>query len=130
MAEASRQLQLFLVLKVDEKDVPPGAVLRDLEKIYSSLESALPGQGSTNVRQRDRAYRSYDDVAVTHAIATSYLHVTALPYSHRARNLASADSLTELFREDHVARFLKESSLLATDAANELKALVGAVAKH
>jgi len=30
------------VAKVDEKDVPPGTVLRDLEQVYGSLESAFP----------------------------------------------------------------------------------------
>lgn len=33
----------FLVMKINEKDVPPGTVFRDLEEIHNALESALPG---------------------------------------------------------------------------------------
>jgi len=35
------------------------------------------------------------------SIATAYFQVTTLPQSDRARDFASADSLAELFREDH-----------------------------
>ena len=90
-------------MEVDQKDVPTGTVLRDLEQIDSSLEAALSRQRAGDVRQRDWCYRSYDDVAVTHSITTSYSYVTALPDSYRARNFASADTLAELFREHHVS---------------------------
>jgi hypothetical protein len=109
-----RHRRLFLVVKVDEKDVPPRTVLRDLEEIYSSLESTLSGQRSSNVRQRDWAYRSNDDMAVTHAIATSHSYVTALPNSYRALDCASADCLAKLFGEDHAASVLEECSLLGS----------------
>jgi hypothetical protein len=88
-------------MKVNEKDVPAGTVLRDLEEIYSSLEPALSRQRSGNVRERDGMDLGHNDMAVAHSIATSYFHVTALPKSHRARDFASSNSLAELFREDH-----------------------------
>jgi|SRR5215472_11093151 len=109
-----RHPRLFFVVKVDEKDVPPWTVLRDLEEIYGSLEPALSGQRSSNVRQRDWAYRSNDDMAITHAIATSHPYVTALPNSHRALDFASADCLAELFGEDHVASVLEKFSLIGS----------------
>ena len=99
-------------MKVDEEDVPPGTVLRDLKQIDSTLEPALSGQRSSDVPQPDRPYRSYHDVAVTHAIATSYFHVTALPDPHRAPNLAAADSVAELFRENHAGTLPKKSGLV------------------
>jgi len=34
---------LFFVMKVDQKDISAATVLRDLEKIDSPLEPALPG---------------------------------------------------------------------------------------
>ena len=96
-------------MKVDEKDISPGTVVRDLKKIYSSLEPALPGQRPANVRQPDRVYRCYNDVAVTHSIAPSYLYMTTLPNTYRARDFAQANSLAELFREDHVFSFPKKN---------------------
>lgn len=96
-------LPLFFIMKVDEKDVSSGTVLRNLEEIYSSLEPALPRQRTRNVCESDRKYRGYDDVAITHAITTSYLYMAALPDSHRARDFAPTDSRAKLFRENHVA---------------------------
>jgi len=43
LAGGPRHPRLFFIVKVDEKNVPPGTVLRDLEEIHSSLEPALPG---------------------------------------------------------------------------------------
>jgi len=90
-------------MKVDEKHVPPRTVLRDLEEIDSSLEPALPRQRTGNVRECDGNYPGYNDMAVAHPIAASDLHMAALPDSYRARDFASADPVTELLREDHVA---------------------------
>jgi hypothetical protein len=44
-------------------------------------------------------------MAITHAIATSHSHVTALPNSYGALDFTSADSYAELFSENHVASY-------------------------
>jgi hypothetical protein len=89
-------------MKVDEKDVPSGTVLRDLEEVYRAFEPALAGHRTGNVREPDRMYRSYDDVAVIHSVAPAYFHMAALPDSYGAGDFASPDSLAQLLREDHL----------------------------
>ena len=76
-------------------------MLRDLEKIHSSLEPALPRHLAGDVRQLDWRDRSNHDMAVTHAIAACDLDVAALPDPDGASDLAASDAITELLGKDH-----------------------------
>jgi predicted RecA/RadA family phage recombinase len=87
-------------MKVDQKDVSAGTMLRNLEEIDDSLESTLPGQRARDIREGDRKYGSDNHVAALDAIATPYLDVAALPDSNRASNLAATNPTPKLLRED------------------------------
>ena len=73
--------------------------------------------------------RCYNDVAVTHLIAAPYFYMTTLPNSYRARDFASANSLAELFREDHVFSFPKKSVVVYSSVSSTASGKCTALAR-
>jgi hypothetical protein len=92
-------------MEVYEKDASAGPVFCDFEEIHNALEATLASQRPGDVREYDWTYRSDNDAALTHAIATADFDVTALPNPNSASNLASADSVAKQFGEDHATPF-------------------------
>ena len=79
-------------------------MLRDLEKIDSALEPALPRHLAGDVRQLDWSDRSNHDMALAHAIAACDFDVAALPDPDGTSDLAASDTITQLLGKDHGAK--------------------------
>jgi hypothetical protein len=107
-------------MEIDEKDVSPGTVLGDLEEIHDTLESALPRQRPSDVRQRDRQDRGDDDMAVTQLIATSHFDMATLPDPNRAGDCAAANTIAKLFGEDHGRRSPSDQRAASCENYEEL----------
>jgi hypothetical protein len=88
-------------VKPDQIDVLAATVLCDLEEVDYTLETRLPRQLWSDIRETDRQDRIHLDLALLHPVAVTDLDVGARPDSDAARDFAATNALSQALREDH-----------------------------
>ena len=87
-------------MEPDQIDVLALAVLRDVEEVDHALETRLPRQLRRDVREIHRQDRIHLDLPLLHAVTVSDLDVRTHPYPDAARDLPSANTVTQALGED------------------------------
>src|SRR5271170_5770279 len=89
------------IVKSNQIDIVPLAVLRNLEQIQYSQEARFPRQFRSNVREPDRYFRFDFDLPVSHAIATALRDARAHPNPDAASDIAANHPLAKALGKQH-----------------------------
>jgi hypothetical protein len=94
------------VVKANQIDIVPPAVLRYFEQIEGAEESRLARQFKSDIWEADLLDRIHDDCAILHRISPADPHVRARPDAHAASDLPAPHPLPQPLGKNHAESLL------------------------